>query len=233
MDIPDTPGKLWRIGELAAATKVTVRTLHHYEQIGLLAAVRRSGGRHRLYDDAAVRQLYRIRALRELGLSLDDIKASLGQDESLMGMLQTQLARTEERMLQLGGLRDRLRSLTALPEKHIDADSLLATLAAMRSIEQRSHAPKAGQGLGAWERVGRELRTCMDTGLAPDAPAAQEIARRARALIREFSGGDPRVEEALARLRSVAPPTGLHGWDAALVAYLDKALACGASAPQA
>jgi MerR family transcriptional regulator, thiopeptide resistance regulator len=68
-----TSRRHWRIGELADATGLTVRTLHHYEHIRLLAPAARTDGRQRLYDENDVRRLYRIRALRDLGLSLTDI----------------------------------------------------------------------------------------------------------------------------------------------------------------
>ena len=64
-------GVTWRIGEIAGATNVTVRTLHYYEEIGLLAPTARSGAGHRLYGTEAVEQLYRITTLRQLGLRVD------------------------------------------------------------------------------------------------------------------------------------------------------------------
>ena len=54
---------VWKIGELARRTGLTVRTLHHYDEIGLLSAQRSEGG-HRVYDEAAVQRLYRIVSLR-------------------------------------------------------------------------------------------------------------------------------------------------------------------------
>src|SRR4051812_34513429 len=80
-----TSRRRWRIGELAEATGLTVRTLHHYEHIGLLAAAARSEGRQRLYDEDDVRRLYRIRALRDLGLSLADIRRTLKNDRAALG----------------------------------------------------------------------------------------------------------------------------------------------------
>ena len=63
-------GRRWKVGELASATGLTVRTLHHYERIGLLSPAQRTEGNQRLYDEGDVVRLYRIRALRDLGLSL-------------------------------------------------------------------------------------------------------------------------------------------------------------------
>ncbi|MPY95955.1 MAG: MerR family DNA-binding transcriptional regulator [Acidimicrobiia bacterium] len=48
-----------RIGEIAAATGMTVRTLHHYEAIGLLAPTSRTPAGHRVYGPEALARLYR------------------------------------------------------------------------------------------------------------------------------------------------------------------------------
>jgi len=72
--------KLWKIGELARATGLTVRTLHHYDEIGLLRPSERTQAGYRLYGDDDVRRLYEIRALRDLGLPLQDIPVALDGD---------------------------------------------------------------------------------------------------------------------------------------------------------
>jgi MerR family transcriptional regulator, thiopeptide resistance regulator len=69
-----------RIGEVAAATGLTVRTLHHYDEIGLLAPSERSGAGYRLYSDDDVRRLYRIVAFRRLGFALPEVGALLDAD---------------------------------------------------------------------------------------------------------------------------------------------------------
>ncbi len=63
----------WKVGELAKLTGVSVRTLHHYEAIGLLAPAARNEGGHRCYTDVEVERLQRIVSLRELGFSLEDV----------------------------------------------------------------------------------------------------------------------------------------------------------------
>lgn len=50
-----------------------MRTLHHYEDIGLLVASVRTAAGHRLYTDADVERLYRISLLRQIGLPLAKI----------------------------------------------------------------------------------------------------------------------------------------------------------------
>jgi DNA-binding transcriptional MerR regulator len=109
----------WAIGDLASAAGVTVRTLRHYEQIGLLATPERSNGLHRRYTDADVERLYRIVALRSLGLGLDAIATALdgtaldGTAPHLLEVMHRQLNQVEERIEQDQRLRQRLRAITA------------------------------------------------------------------------------------------------------------------------
>ena len=65
------------IGKLADRTGVKIETIRYYEREKLLSPASRSQGRHRLYDDEQVRRLSFIRRSRELGFSLDDIRALL------------------------------------------------------------------------------------------------------------------------------------------------------------
>lgn len=70
-----------RVGEVAAAAGVTIRTLHHYESVGLLTPPGRTDAGYRIYDDESVQRIYRICVLRRLGMSLTQIARALGGDE--------------------------------------------------------------------------------------------------------------------------------------------------------
>ena len=68
------PGEeLHTVGEVAALARVTVRTLHHYDRIGLLVPSRRSENGYRLYGYEDLERLRQILLLRELGFGLDAI----------------------------------------------------------------------------------------------------------------------------------------------------------------
>ncbi|MEU2042669.1 MerR family transcriptional regulator [Nocardia niwae] len=71
----DEPGieQVWKVGELATEAGLTVRTLHHYDRIGLVSPAGRTNTGHRLYTEADVARLYQVLALRQLGLGLDQI----------------------------------------------------------------------------------------------------------------------------------------------------------------
>ncbi|RKN49588.1 MerR family transcriptional regulator [Micromonospora endolithica] len=67
----------YTVGQVARAAGVTVRTLHHYDEIGLLSPSGRSSAGYRRYDDADLDRLQLIRYYRELGFPLDEIAAIL------------------------------------------------------------------------------------------------------------------------------------------------------------
>ena len=62
-----------KVGELAARAGLTVRTLHHYDSIGLLSPSARTDAGYRLYDRDDVARLQQIQALRAFGMALADI----------------------------------------------------------------------------------------------------------------------------------------------------------------
>jgi DNA-binding transcriptional MerR regulator/uncharacterized glyoxalase superfamily protein PhnB len=101
-----------KVGELATATGLTVRTLHYYEEIGLLVASGRSDAGHRLYADADVARLYRICLLRRLGLPLGEIGRALDDPAwSLRAAMATQLADLDHRVEAASRLRSRVAQL--------------------------------------------------------------------------------------------------------------------------
>src|SRR6185437_14363988 len=59
--------KSWKIGELANETGLTVRALHHYDQIGLLKPSQETEGGHRVYSTVDVEKLQKIMTLKQLG----------------------------------------------------------------------------------------------------------------------------------------------------------------------
>lgn len=70
------------VGALARLAGVTVRTLHHYDEIGLLRPSGRTGAGYRRYTEADVERLQRILFYRELEFGLDEIADALGADGS-------------------------------------------------------------------------------------------------------------------------------------------------------
>ena len=72
--------ELMTVGETASATGVTVRTLHHYDEIGLVSPAARSSAGYRLYSRDDLERLQQVVAYRRLGLGLEDIAAALADE---------------------------------------------------------------------------------------------------------------------------------------------------------
>ena len=128
----------WKVGELARATGLTVRALHHYDRVGLLVPSQRTSGGHRVYDAQDARRLYRILALRRLGFRLDEIASLL--DEGGVGLLETvrrHLEQVERELEHQHRLRDRLRQILATLQRSADppVDDYLDAMGAMTMIE--------------------------------------------------------------------------------------------------
>ncbi len=110
----------YRIGELAARVGLTERTIRYYEELGLLESVKRLEGGVRVYTDDDVRRLRYIRKLKTLGLSLQEMaeletmyrrhRSNRTVLPRLMELLDAHLDTLNERMNELGALRDEIRS---------------------------------------------------------------------------------------------------------------------------
>jgi len=72
-----TKGRTYQVKEVALLTGMSVRALHHYDEIGLLVPSTRTGSGYRLYDDGDLLRLQQILIGRELGMPLEEIKRSL------------------------------------------------------------------------------------------------------------------------------------------------------------
>jgi len=214
-----TRNTLLKVGALARETGLTVRTLHHYEEIGLLVPRERTGAGHRVYGVAEVRRLHQIASLRQLGLSLEEIRDALDRPgQTLEGVLLLQIRRLRERIaeeealcLRLESLLDRLESgsddvtvrelvrsvgETLRVERYFTPDQL-ATL----QVRAQELGPKAiRDGEAAWQEVFEGFGRALKRGMAPDHPDVVALAARARELVRAFTGGDPAMDESVRTL---------------------------------
>jgi MerR family transcriptional regulator, copper efflux regulator len=76
-------GQLMQVGDLARETGRTVRAIHLYEELGLLAPAARSKGRYRLYAQDSLVRIRWIGQLQEMGFSLGDIQTVVREWESI------------------------------------------------------------------------------------------------------------------------------------------------------
>jgi cob(I)alamin adenosyltransferase len=143
----------WSVGELAAAAGVTVRTLHHYDRIGLLAPVERSGAGYRHYDRDGVERLFRILALRDLGFPLGEIGGLLDADAGSLGeATRARLAQAEVELARANDLSERLRRVLDATEP--TAVDLIETMEAMSMSVKLDRIVTRGGDAGETGRAG-------------------------------------------------------------------------------
>src|SRR5829696_2110540 len=111
---------MFKIGEFSRLSRVSVRMLRHYDQLGLLTPSQTdSFTGYRYYSAGQLRRLNRIIALRDLGFSLEQISGMLEDDlspDQLLGMLKLKRAEVEDQMKseqqKLGRLEVRIRQMS-------------------------------------------------------------------------------------------------------------------------
>ncbi len=108
------PGSLLAIAEVQRATGLSARTLRYYEEVGLLPGVRRRAGGRRVYGPDEIERLGFIQRLKQLGLSLAEIK-ELNAVYGIGGSTRVMLARLDELLERhRQDVADRIAGLTAL-----------------------------------------------------------------------------------------------------------------------
>ncbi|MFB9233971.1 MerR family transcriptional regulator [Plantactinospora siamensis] len=198
----------WTVGRVAEAAGVSVRTLHHYDEIGLLRPGSRTSGGYRRYDDADLDRLQQILFYRELGFPLEEIAAILDdpdadpvshlrrQHELLTGRVKRlqQMVQAIEFAMEARSMNIRLTPEErfevfgeADPDRHAaEAERRWGDTDAYRESARRA----ARYTKDDWLRIkaeqedwNRRFVAVMDSGAAPDGPAARELAEEHRQLI--------------------------------------------------
>ncbi len=140
-DHQQQPGRTWKVGALAKATGLTVRT-HHYDEIGLLQPSARLAGGHRLYDAADAARLYQIIRLRQLGFPLSQVAKVLAEPEwQLAPAIQRHLAETRRRAALTSSLCARLAAMASelAQQEHPSPQELFSTVEEMISMDGSVH----------------------------------------------------------------------------------------------
>lgn len=176
-----------KVGELAKRAGLSVRTLHHYDNLGLLEPSVRSDAGYRLYGAADIQRLNKILALRELGISLGEIRQILCEGTlSTPAILSAQLIRVDAEIAHQHKLRTRLERLQrALLEEDLSEAGCLNTLEAMAFY--RHHLSEDdlslpllganGRFAAPWQKRIDGLRALFERGVSPRASAARRAAR--------------------------------------------------------
>jgi DNA-binding transcriptional MerR regulator len=105
------------VGELSRLTGLTVRALHHYDEIGLVRPSQRTAAGYRLYDEADALRLQQVLVLRELGVPLDQIGAAIDAAADRAALLREHRAALVEKRGRLDRMLSAVDAALAVLEK--------------------------------------------------------------------------------------------------------------------
>ena len=184
------PKAALKVAAVARRTGVSVRTLHYYEEIGLLKPSSRTSSGHRLYTPGDIQRLQQIRSLQQLGLSLADIDDCLAEARiDARKVIDDHLAKVVEQRRTLERLEGQLRRLSDELERGGlgDAHTTETLLNALESITMYDKfTAEQQQRLKAHHASGEdpvmpaitELEAARQRGLPPHDPEAQRLLQR-------------------------------------------------------
>jgi MerR family transcriptional regulator, thiopeptide resistance regulator len=195
----------YSIGRVAALAGVTIRTLHHYDEVGLLSPGGRSAAGYRIYEASDLEQLQRILFYRELGFTLKEISTIVGDPQTdAVGHLRRQRGLLTERIKRLSAMVDaidyemeaRTMDIPLTPEERLEvfgefrpedyaeeAEQRWGETEAYRQSQRRvaSYKKEDWQQLKAEEEeVRARLAAALAAGLAPDSEEAMAAAEEHR-----------------------------------------------------
>ncbi|WP_193045797.1 MerR family transcriptional regulator [Mycolicibacterium baixiangningiae] len=214
------------VGAVARLTGVSVRTLHHYDHIGLVVPSVRTAAGYRGYTDADVERLHLVLVYRSVGLPLDEIRTVLDDPQAdVLAHLERQLELLHERA-------DRIRHTIKAVEELMNAREEGIQLTAEEQVEifgstvhRDEYAAEAEERWGdtdAWrqarQRTGQmskqdwidvkaegeallaDLAAAKRAGIAPGTPEADQLAARHRASIERFYDCDAEMQLCLVQM---------------------------------
>lgn len=220
----------WSVGEVAETSGLTVRTLHHWDEIGVLSPEVRGAGGRREYTEDDLGRLYLVLTLRQFGLDLESIRTCLDAGLDPLRVLADQLGQIDQAVATLSRLRERLaRVVEAGADRagRLDPMEMLHLMRAARtgaaeildrhlSEEQHERLAEAAVAVGPalayqleveWPHLYRSAEELRLAGARPDDPRVQKIAGR----MEQLSGHV--VAEAGAAVRDAwrEDPAGMSG----------------------
>jgi DNA-binding transcriptional MerR regulator len=247
-----------KVGELARRTGLTVRTLHHYHEIGLLKPSLHTEAGYRLYTAGDIARLQQVLSLRQLGFSLDEIRDCLDRPAfAPLEVINLHIARLRGQIEAQQKLCEQLETLAVhfRAAGEVSADEFLHTIEEMtmlESLQEKYFTPdqlklikegreKAGQEQlermqEDWAGLIAQIRAEMDSGTDPADEKVQALARRWQDLMMRSTGGDPAIKQAMKRLweeqgDNLVAQFGSKYDSRPIWGYIDRAIAAGKNSP--
>jgi DNA-binding transcriptional MerR regulator len=240
------------VGDLARRAGVTVRTLHHYDEIGLLSPSDRSAAGYRLYDTGDVSRLQQILFYRELGLPLDEITRIMSNPEfDRTAALREQRARLEAKARHLHEMIEAVDTAIDAHEKGttMSTDDMLGVFGDFDPKEYEEEARERWGHTDAykesarrtaaytkedWERLSDEaaeiyaaFMSLKDAGVTATSDEAMAVAERHRAHIGDwFYECTPDIHVGLGEMYAADPrfTENIDQHGEGLAAYMSEAI---------
>ncbi len=246
-----TATTLFQAREFAELAGVTVRTLHHYDRLGLLKPSRYTEAGYRLYGERDFARLQQIVMLKFIGLSLKEIKELLNQRELDLQMtlrLQREVVEARRRHLDtvIQAIERAEHAMLTSNEPDWETFKQIVEVINMQNDmewmkkyyteEQLAELAERGtpevleRGQRDWAQLIKEVEGAVAEGLDPQSEKAQELAVRWSSLIEAFTGGNPAIRESLTRLyadRANWPSTFTKPYTDEVGTFLARAGAAG------
>lgn len=243
---------MYRVSEFAEKAGVTVRTLHHYDRLGLLKPTGRTTAGYRLYAERDFARLQQIVTLKFIGLPLRQIKELLDRGQlDLPAALRLQRRLLLEKRLQVEA------AIQAIEEAERSLESGAApNLASLKQIidimerysnmewtkkyysedaqakiaeRARTFTPEMQAKVTAdWNELIRDVESAISSHKDPASAAVRKLAERWVSFAHGFTGGDPEVQKGLNQLYSDPggwPASFKKPWSDEVEAFIRKVMA--------
>lgn len=238
------PPLAMKVGDLAKQTGVSVRTLHYYDEIGLLSPSGRTETGYRLYANDDIIRLQQIVSLRQIGFSLEEIRGCLEQHNfSLEQIIQLHVTRLKEQIDLSHRLLNRLEAISSSlgSAESVSVENLIQTIEVicmfekyytpeqLETLKQRRELlgeERIKQSQTDWQELIEQVRTEMKNGTDPAGESVQVLARRWLELVQEFTGGDASIARSLNNMyqHEGAEVVTQGALDAAVSEYIGSAI---------
>ncbi|MBV6621897.1 MAG: MerR family transcriptional regulator [Rivularia sp. (in: Bacteria)] len=201
--------KAMKIGELAKQTGLSIRTLHYYDEIGLLCPSDRNDIGHRLYSDRDIIRLQQILSLRQLGFALKEIRECLeNPDFSLSQVINLHRDRIREQIALSHTLLERLNGVARELEttKSVVVENLIQVMETITMTEQY-FTPEQQEVIEArfpdvepeWQELITKAQVEMNKGSDLNSSSVQELARIWQWSMKNLIRGDRTLYESLVK----------------------------------
>jgi len=208
---------VYRVSEFAEKAGVTVRTLHHYDRLGLLKPSGRTEAGYRLYGDRDFARLQQIVTLKFIGLPLRQIKDLLDRDDlDLAATLRLQYRLLLEKRLQveaaIQAIEEAERSLKSSRKPDLAAlKKIIEVMERQNAMEwtKKYYSEEAQAKIAErarawtpelqakveqdWKTLIADVEVAIVAKLDPASAKARALAQRWSELLRGFTGGDPQI----------------------------------------